>query len=84
MRKHRSRGIVVGVAIGALALAPTAVGGNASSSCLESAASGCQPVGARPGSGAAKAKQQRPRLQPLIVYEEGGQQIWRAGNHRMY
>ena len=84
MRKHGIRGIVVGVAIGALALAPTAVGGNASTSCLESAAAGCEPVGARPGAAPSKAKPQRTRLQPLIVYEEGGQQIWRAGNHRMY
>ncbi len=30
------------------------------------------------------AKQQRVRLQPRIVFEQGGQQVWRAGNHIMY
>ena len=85
MGKHGTRGIVVAVAIGALALAPTATGGGASASCLESATSVCQPVGARPGSNApSKAKQQRAKLQPRIVFEQGGQQVWRAGNHLMY
>ena len=30
------------------------------------------------------AKQQRVRLQPRIVFEQSGQQVWRAGNHLMY
>ena len=85
MGKHGIRGIVIAVALGAFALAPSAAGGNAGTSCLESAASGCQPVGARPGAAAtSKAKQQRAKLQPRIVFEQSGQQIWRAGNHLMY
>ncbi len=85
MGKHGTRGIVIAVAIGALSLAPSALGGNAGTSCLESAASSCQPVGARPGAAAtSKAKQQRAKLQPRIVFQQGGEQIWRAGNHLMY
>ena len=84
MGKHGTRGIVLAVVIGALALAPSAVGGSTGGSCLESTASGCQTVGARPGSGVAKAKQQRVKLQPRIVFEQGGQQVWRAGNHVVY
>lgn len=84
MGKHGTRGVVLAVAIGALALAPSAVGGSADTSCLESAASGCEQVGARPGAAPSKAKQQRAQLQPRIVFEQGSQQIWRAGNHLMY
>ena len=85
MGKHGTRGIVVAVAIGALALAPSATGASAGASCLESAAAGCQPVGARPGSDTpSKAKQQRATLRPRIVFEQGGEQVWRVGNHLMY
>lgn len=82
MGKHGIKGVVVAIAIGALALAPTATGGSAGASCLESAAYACQPVGA--GGGASKAKPQRARPQPRIAYDDGGQQVWRAGNRFMY
>jgi hypothetical protein len=82
MGKHGIKGVVVAMAIGALALAPTATGGSAGAACLESAASACQPVGA--GGGASKAKPQRARPQPRIAYDDGGQQVWRAGNRFMY
>ena len=82
MGKHGIKGVVVAIAIGALALAPTATGGSAGASCLESAASACQPVGA--GGSASKAKPPRARPQPRIAYDDGGQQVWRAGNRFMY
>ena len=84
MGKHGTRGIALAVVIGALVIAPSAVGGRAGTSCLESATSGCPPVGDRVSGGTSKAKQQRAKLQPRIVFEQGGQQIWRAGNHLMY
>lgn len=84
MGEHGTRGIVIAVAIGALALASSATGGNSGTSCPQSAGSGCEQVGARSGAASSKAKQQRARPQPRIVFEQGGQQIWRAGDHVMY
>jgi hypothetical protein len=84
MRKHGIKGVVVVVAIGALALASSAAGGSAGAWCPQSSASGCEQVGARTGDGSSNAKKQRVRTQPRVVFEQGGQQIWCAGKHCMY
>jgi hypothetical protein len=66
------------VALGALSLAPSAVGGR---SCPQD---GCEKVGARPGGDArASGKAQRVRLAPRATFDGRGQQVWRAGNHLM-
>jgi hypothetical protein len=80
MGKHRNRGLLIAVAIGALAVAPTAVGGNSGQSCPQS--SSCEPVGARPIE-TPRSKQPRVRPLPRFAFDSNGQQVWRAGNHLM-
>lgn len=82
MGKHRNKGLLIAVAIGALALTPTAVGGNSGQACPQSSASMCEPVGARPIE-APRSKQQRARALPRFAFDSNGQQVWRAGNHLM-
>ena len=82
MGKHRNKGLLIAVAVGALALAPTAAGGNSAQACPQSSASSCEPVGARPGD-APRSKQQRIRPLPRFAFDSNGQQVWRAGNHLM-
>ena len=75
--------LVIAVVIGALALAPAALGGDSGRSCPQSSAQSCEKVGPRAGEAPSRSKQQRPRAQPRFAYESNGQQVYRAGNHLM-
>jgi hypothetical protein len=82
MAERKITAVVATVAaLGALTLAPTALGGR---TCPQSNDGGCETIGARPGDGdRADVKKQRVRLVPRFAYESNGQQVWRAGNHLM-
>ena len=81
MGKNGIRGLVLAVVIGALALAPTALGGG-SGACPQASSSGCERIGARPGE-QPRSKQQRIRALPRFAFDSNGQQVWRAGDHLM-
>ena len=83
MGKNGIRGLVLAVVIGAFALAPVALGGNAGRACPQASAQGCEKVGPRAGETSSKSKQPRLRSQPRFAFESSGQQVWRAGNHLM-
>jgi hypothetical protein len=83
MGKNSIRGLVIAVAIGAFALVPVALGGNAGRACPQSSAQACEKVGPRTGAAQPKAEQKRLRSQPRFAYESNGQQVWRAGNRIM-
>jgi hypothetical protein len=65
----------------ALVIGPTATAGSA---CPTSSGPSCEKVGPRLDEARTKAKQQRVRPAPRIVFERDGQSVWRAGNHIMY
>jgi hypothetical protein len=65
----------------ALVIGPTATAGSA---CPTSSGPSCERVGPRLDEARTKAKQQRVRPAPRILFERDGQSVWRAGNHIMY
>jgi hypothetical protein len=81
MRKKSISAISIAVVIGALALAPTALGGSGQA-CPQASSSGCERIGARPGE-PPRSNQQRVRPLPRFAFNSNGQQVWRAGNHLM-